>query len=183
MIPREPMMMPGTMKDHPHGPSAQTPGMTAPRMLPTDVCEFHRPMMAPRLGNDKHILHASKSWQCSTHFKRCIPHHIRVKHDLPYCTNKSLVHYFDTLSNQNVLQIDVPTGSPSCRGNVTVYYFDISKPSLSTPFCSVLMSISVFLDLSNVFHSINSPHNSPLSHSVVLVLSLPYQSFQLLISL
>ena len=36
-------------------------------------------------------------------------------------------------------------------------------------FYSVLMSISVFMALSTVFHSINSPDNSPLSHSVLLV--------------
>ena len=33
--------------------------------------------------------------------------------------------------------------------------------------------------LSTVFQSINSPDNSPLSHSVLLVLFLPYWSFQL----
>ena len=40
-----------------------------------------------------------------------------------------------------------------------------------------------FLALSTVFHSINSPDNSPLSHSVLPVLFLPYWSFQLYISL
>ena len=33
------------------------------------------------------------------------------------------------------------------------------------------------------FHSINSPDNSPLSHSVLAVLSLPHWSFQLYVSL
>ena len=42
---------------------------------------------------------------------------------------------------------------------------DINHPSLPTPFYSVLVSISVFMALSTVFHSINSPDNSPLSHS------------------
>ena len=37
--------------------------------------------------------------------------------------------------------------------------------------------------LSPVFHSINSPDNSPFSHAVLLVLFLPYWSFQLYISL
>ena len=37
--------------------------------------------------------------------------------------------------------------------------------------------------LLTVFHSINSPDNSPFSHSVVSVLLLPYWSFQLKISL
>ena len=49
---------------------------------------------------------------------------------------------------------------------------------------NVLVSISVFTALSTVFHSINSPDNSPLSHhSVLPVLFLPYWSFQLSISL
>ena len=56
---------------------------------------------------------------------------------------------------------------------------DINKLSLPTPFYSVLMSISVFMALSPAFHSINSSDNSPFSHSVLLVLSLPYWSFQL----
>ena len=41
---------------------------------------------------------------------------------------------------------------------------DIHQPSLPTPFCSVLVSISVFMALSTVFHSLNSPDNSPFSH-------------------
>ena len=55
--------------------------------------------------------------------------------------------------------------------------------SLPTPFYSVLVSISVFIALSTVFHSINSPDNSPFSHSVLPVISLPYFSFQLNVSL
>ena len=51
---------------------------------------------------------------------------------------------------------------------------DINQPSLPTPFYSVLVSISVFMALSTVFHSINSPNNSPFSHTVPLVLSLPH---------
>ena len=47
---------------------------------------------------------------------------------------------------------------------------------------SVLASISVFMALSAVFHSINSTDNSPFSHSVLPVLSLPYRSFQLYVS-
>ena len=41
-------------------------------------------------------------------------------------------------------------------------------------FLSVLVSISVFMALSTVFHSINSPDNSSLSHFVLPVLSLPF---------
>ena len=61
----------------------------------------------------------------------------------------------------------IPTGSPSRGGDVAVHVFDINQPSLPTPFHSVLVSIAVFMALSTVFHSINSPDNSPLSHSVL----------------
>ena len=55
------------------------------------------------------------------------------------------------------------------------------KPAeLAHAFYSVLVSVSVFMALSTVFYSINSPYNSPLSHSVLLVSFLPYWSFQLL---
>ena len=67
----------------------------------------------------------------------------------------------------------VPGYSPSRGGDVAVDVFDINQPSLPTPFYSVLVSISVFVALSTVFHSINSPDNSPLSHSVLPVLFLP----------
>ena len=69
--------------------------------------------------------------------------------------------------------------SPSRGGDVAVYVFKINQPSLPTPFYSVLVSVSVFIALSAVFHSINSPDNSPLSYSVLLVLFLPDWSFQL----
>ena len=78
---------------------------------------------------------------------------------------------------------DVPAGSPSCGGDYAAYVFDINQPSLPTPFYSVLVSVSVFLTLSAVFHSINSTDNSPLSHSVLPVLFPLDWSFQLYISL
>ena len=60
---------------------------------------------------------------------------------------------------------------------------NINQTSFPTPFYSVLVSFSVFMAISTVFHSINSPDGSPFSHSVVVVLALPYWSFQLYISL
>ena len=57
--------------------------------------------------------------------------------------------------------VSVPVGSPSRGVDVAVYVFDINQPSLPTPLCSVLVSVSVFLALSTVFRSINSPSNSP----------------------
>ena len=67
----------------------------------------------------------------------------------------------------------VPAGSPSHSRDVAVYVFDKNQPSLSTPLYSVPVSVSVLTALSTVFHCINSPDNSPLSHSVLLVLFLP----------
>ena len=76
-----------------------------------------------------------------------------------------------------------PAGSPSRGGDVAAYVFNISQPSLPTPFYSVLVTVSVFTALSTVFHSINSPDDSSPSHSVLPVSFLPYWSFQLYISL
>ena len=59
----------------------------------------------------------------------------------------------------------------------------LRHPSLPTPFCSAHASSSGFMALSAVLHSIKSPDNSPLSHSALPVLFLPYWSFQLYISL
>ena len=78
------------------------------------------------------------------------------------------------------LQFVVPVGSPSRGGDVAVYVFDINQPSLPTPFHSVLVSVFIFMALSTVFHSINSPDNSAFSLccsgliSALLVLSTIY---------
>ena len=55
-----------------------------------------------------------------------------------------------------------PAGSSSRGGDVTVYVLDINQTSLPIRFYSVFVSVSVFMALSTVFHSINSPDNSPL---------------------
>ena len=74
----------------------------------------------------------------------------------------------------------VPAGSLSSDGDVAVYVFDINQPSLPTPFCSALVSVSVLMALATVFHSINSPDNSAFSLcssglvSALLVLSTIY---------
>ena len=52
-----------------------------------------------------------------------------------------------------------------------------NQPSLPTPRCSVLVSISIFMTLSAVFHSVNAPDNSPFSDAVLPVLFLPYRPF------
>ena len=66
----------------------------------------------------------------------------------------------------------VLAGSPSRGGDVAVYVSDINQQSFPTSYHSVLVSRSVFMALSTVFHSINSPDNSPVSHSVLPVLFL-----------
>ena len=68
---------------------------------------------------------------------------------------------------------------------MTVCVFDINQPSSLTPFYFTLVSGSVFMALSTVFHFINYPDNSLLSHSVLLpdFFFLPYWSFQLYMSL
>ena len=73
--------------------------------------------------------------------------------------------------------------APSRGGDVTVYVKRHKPTELAHSLYSVLVSVFVFMALSTVFHSINSPDNSPFSHSVLVVLALPYWSFQLYISL
>ena len=53
-------------------------------------------------------------------------------------------------------------GSPSRGWDVTISVKDINQLSLPSPFSSVLVSVSVFVALSTVFHSINAPDNSPV---------------------
>ena len=77
-------------------------------------------------------------------------------------------------------------GSPQAQLLVVrmlCYVKDTNQPRLPTPFYSVLVPVSVFMALSTLFHSINSPNNSSLSHSILLVLILLCWSFQLYISL
>ena len=65
----------------------------------------------------------------------------------------------------------VPAGSPSRGRDATIYVLDLNQPNLPTPFYSVFVPVSVFMALSTVFHSINSPDNYPLSDFVLMVLS------------
>ena len=69
------------------------------------------------------------------------------------------VNYKGSPQHQQTPSLVVLAGSPSPGGDVTVFVKDINQPSSSTPFYSVLVSISVFTPLSTVFHSINSPDN------------------------
>ena len=69
--------------------------------------------------------------------------------------------------------LGIPAASPSRGGDVTVYVFQVNQPSLPSPFYSVLVFVFVLMALSAIFQSMNSPPNSPLSHSVLSVLFLP----------
>ena len=68
-----------------------------------------------------------------------------------------------------------------------VYVQDITE--LARSFYSVLVSVSVFMALSTIFHFINSPDNSPLSHcsssliSALMVLSAIYLFMKVSLSL
>ena len=61
----------------------------------------------------------------------------------------------------------VPAGSPSHGGDVKICVLGINQPSLPTPFPLFLYLFLSLMALSPVFHSINSPDNSPCSHSVL----------------
>ena len=103
---------------------------------------------------------------------------------LEQCWQSVVGSLFDVVSQPFVVSLlsflPVPTVSPSRGWDVAVYVFDINQPSLSTPFNSVLVSVSVHMPLSTVFHSINSPDNSPsfLVLSLSLCLSLFFLSVQ-----
>ena len=61
---------------------------------------------------------------------------------------------------------------------------DINEPSSPTSsFFILILCLFLFSRPFQLLHSINSPDNSLFSHSVLPVLSLPYWSFQLYISL
>lgn len=47
MIPTDPMIMPGMMKDKLHWFDTKAAAMSVPKMLPRDVCEFQMPKMRP----------------------------------------------------------------------------------------------------------------------------------------
>ena len=64
-----------------------------------------------------------------------------------------------------------------------LFMFDMNQPSLPIPFSSILVSVSVFMALSTVFHSINSPDIPPFSDSVLQVFALSYWSSELYITL
>ena len=121
------------------------------------------------------FLYACESWILTAELQR------RIQAMEIRCYRKILrISYKDHVTNEEVrAKIQVPASSPSRGGDVTVYVCDINQPSLPIPFYSVLVNISVFMALSTVFHSLNSPDNSPFSQFVLPVLFLPYRSFQL----
>ena len=67
--------------------------------------------------------------------------------------------------------------SPRLRRKATELVHSFYSVLVSVFF--VVVVVVVIMALSTVFHSINSSNNAPLSYSVLLVLFLPYWSFQL----
>ena len=65
--------------------------------------------------------------------------------------------------HQSLQQLTVPASSSSPGGDVVVYVSEIKPTKLAHFFYSLLVSISVLLALSTMFHSINSPDNSAFS--------------------
>ena len=136
-----------------------------------------------------HELSVFHAWECDAF--PCFPslHSGQVSHELIallllfFLRFSSISRHCSPVQFSFAFFMHVPAGSPSRGGDVKVYVYGINLPSLPTPFYSVLESVSVFTALSTVLHSINSSDNSPLSHSVLPVLSLPCWSFQLYISL
>lgn len=50
-------MIPGITKENPHWEVTNTEAMIEPRMFPIEVCEFHIPMIRPRL-----FIHKYHNW-------------------------------------------------------------------------------------------------------------------------
>ena len=95
---------------------------------------------------------------------------------------KSYYFFVFSILDFSILVV-VPESSPSRDGDFTVHVKDTNRPSLLTPFRSVLVSISVFIALSTVFYSIKFSRQLTLFLPVLPVLYLSYWSFQLYIPL
>ena len=121
----------------------------------------------------KSLSHLLKLWH------NCNNRHLSVWQNCEICTLDSSGRTVENGFDITVSPRELTFSSWGCCVNVT----DINQPSLPTSFYSVLVSVSVFMALSTLFYFIHSPANSSLSHSVLLVLVLPYLSFQLYISL
>ena len=85
--------------------------------------------------------------------------------------NRLLSNQTETLNShgyekKGLLSLSIPAGAPPRDGDIAIYVFDIKQLSLSHPFYSLLVSVSVFMALSTVFHSMNSPDNYLFYHSV-----------------
>ena len=99
-------------------------------------------------------------------------------------TNLILLHSSSSSSTISSSPSSVPAGSASRRGE----YCDnvLHQARSPTPFYSVLLSVSLFMDVSNVFHSLNPPDNPPdkslLSYSVLPVVFILDWSFQLFVN-
>ena len=77
----------------------------------------------------------------------------------------------------HLFRLGSPRAHPSRGGDVAGYFPDINQTSLPSPSYSVLVSVSAFMALSTVFHSINFPNNS------IRFLTLFFRSFSALLVL
>ena len=116
-----------------------------------------------------------------------IYYHLQFKNRLILSFAFSISRDFHNAVRHGWVLLTVPCSGPYClhllrpRGLTFTWWACCSlcqrhKPTEFTPsffFNSICVSVSVFMTLSTVFHSINSPANSPLSHSVLSVLILP----------
>ena len=85
--------------------------------------------------------------------------HARFPSDTPHCpmvTSKSVCRMAVHDSGSGPIHKWSPRAHLHVVGMLR-FMSDINQPNLPTPFYSVLVSISLFMALSTVFHSINSP--------------------------
>ena len=128
---------------------------------------------------------STKSGQYRTVYKVWPP----IQNGLPSLANHRTVYQVWLITKlstkpgqyRTVYQVWLITELATTSGQ-SIHLSNITR--VPTPFYSLLVSISVLMALSTVFHSMNSPDNSPLYRwSVLPVLFLPHWSFPLCVSL
>ena len=134
--------------------------------------------MHPPLSKQSYISETKFSNLCSTLFYHRLRRHHNHHHH-PHCHHHHH-HHITTTTVINIIVVVVPSDSPSRGGDVAVYFSEVNQPNLPTPFYSVLVSVSVFLALSTVFHFISSPDISPLSRCVLPVLFRPHSALSII---
>lgn len=93
------MIKPGTAKDHPHDVVTKAPAINDPNMLPTEVWEFHIPMIKPRL---KYTIYKIKILNNISYFYMTPANCLGKVEHLQTCSNQS--KYVCVLSQEPVIQ-------------------------------------------------------------------------------